>query len=87
MKRTITTPIVLLKIQGNHKNKASAIGITAIASWEPNINTTYVVVNVQHDSLGNPADFVKPFYAEGLGIDENNIEAQYSESGIDFITK
>jgi len=90
MKRTITTPIFLLKISGNHKEAAASSKFTTIASYEPHINQTYIVVDVSGEYTGEAPlkDSVLHHYSGTLGVDEEDfLSAQYSESGIDFITK
>lgn len=86
MKKTITTPIALLKVRGNHKEAAAQLNTTAICAYEPHIDTTYIVVKVEK---GEGMDLkASELYRKALDLVENDfISRQYSESGIDFITK
>lgn len=84
VKKTITTPIVLLKVKGNFKEKASLLNITAITSYESHIDQTFIVAKVE-DEEGVDSK-VSEIYRDMLGIKENDfVSVQYSKAGIDFI--
>lgn len=88
VKKTITTPIVLLKLKGNFKEKASMLNTTAICSYEKHIDQTFIVVKVE-DSEEEGIDLkVSEELKSALGLVENDfVSRQYSKNGIDFITK
>lgn len=82
VKKTITTPIVLLKVKGNFKEKASMLNTTAICSYEKHIDQTFIVVNSEEDNL----DSVVSTYKDMLGFTDV-VDKVFSKNGIDFITK
>lgn len=83
VKKTITTPIVLLKVKGNFKEKASMLNTTAICSYEKHIDQTFIVVKVEDESSSEKAVSI---YKDMLGFTDV-VEEVFSKNGIDFITK
>jgi len=85
-KITIETPIVLMKIKGNHKKIASMLKTTEIATYEEHIDQTFIVVKVE-DIDGIDLK-VSEDYKEVLGLTEDDfVSRQFSKNGIDFIVK
>ena len=85
VKKTITTPIFLLKVKGNFKEKASLLNITTITSYEPHIDQTFIVVKTDED--GSVENVVET-YKDMVGFKQEDIvESVFSKNGIDFIIK
>lgn len=81
----ITTPVVLLKIKGNLKERASSSEFVEVATYENEINQTFIVSKVEEGV--NLVDYRKRFLEE-LGISHNKlISLTYGEKGINFLIK
>ena len=69
-KITIETPIALLKVKGNFKEKASEIPTTAISTYEEKLNQTFIVVNVPNEEGIDLK--VSEDYKKELDLNEND---------------
>jgi len=85
-KITIETPVVLMKIKGNHKKIASMLKTTEIVTYEKQLDQTFIVVKTENiDGIDLK---VAEDYKEVLGLTESDfVSRQFSKNGIDFFIK
>lgn len=80
----ITEPVYFVTIRGDYKEKALSMGKTILSTYEPQIDTTYIVSKAQEVDLSNyVVDYYKSLHKR---LKKSDITVTYSFEGINFIT-
>lgn len=81
---TITTPIYFVTIKGDYKEQASKRDKTIIATYEPHIDSTYIVSEADVIDI---SDYVIDYYkAMSKSIKKVDMTIIHSLDGINFIS-
>ena len=85
----ITTPIYFVRIEGNLKNVVSELPDVIIATYEEDLNKTYVVLKATNDN--HTKEVIKYFYRLHEDLKKHKkqykkeqVEVKYSRNGIEF---
>jgi len=80
----ITTPIYFVTIKGDYKEQATKRGKTIIASYEPHIDSTYIVSEADVVDI---SDYVVSYYKSmHKNIRKRDMTIIHSLEGINFIS-